>query len=175
MATDRSLDFRGANGRGDQYKVDEENQEKPVKKVKKINQKQSRTCCSCCRKKSAKEKAIKEEPVKEQVPIRVYVTPIEELWYFARVWRALLPRYCNFCDEEILSWQEEYFCNIDHILHLECARVKWIGNKVCPLCVEEPDERPRDFVPVYGKERAVLDEEVASEEVQSIPMKPNAI
>jgi hypothetical protein len=154
MATERSLEVRGNYGRGSRYEVganlDEQNdainEAVPNKKVKKGRKKKRTRGCCCC-KTSAKQKLSKEaqeEVIIEKRRKRIYKTPIEELWFFARVWRALNNKYCNFCDWEMLSWQEEYVCDAGHIVHLTCAKVKWVGNKVCPLCVKQPATMPAD-------------------------------
>jgi hypothetical protein len=182
MATERSLEVRGNYGRGSRYEVgvdvdpnDATSAAVPNKKVKKVKKRGSRGCCCC--KSSTKPKLSKEaqeEVIKEKRLKRVYKTPIEQLWFFARVWRALNNKYCSFCDWEMLSWQEEYVCDVGHIIHLTCAKVKWVGNKVCPLCVKQPATMPADWDPNYGKENAVEDEEVYSDAVPDVPMKPNA-
>lgn len=76
---------------------------------------------------------------------------------------------------EVRNHEEEFHCEIGHLLHLDCAHVKWVGNKVCPLCVEQPATIPHDIDPNRNKENVILDEEVESTERAEIPKKPNVM
>jgi len=73
-------------------------------------------------------------------------------------------------------------------LHVECAVVKGIGNKVCPLCVEEPKNLPKEETQKdakgnkRGKEKEkkkktknTHEEEISADIENELPMKPNQI
>lgn len=166
LGTDRSLDVNGHLDRVDRYRVDDryletdDNLQGGKKKKNKINFEED-------------ESEEDQQKVKKQKKKRkVYNTPIEDLWYFARVWRALQSKYCKYCENELLNHHEEFVCDLGHILHVKCAKVKWVGNKVCPICVKQPEHRPKYLDKNFNKNKAVLEEEIESSEMSEIPKKP---
>ena len=98
----------------------------------------------------------------------------DELYYFSRVWRDIGNKWWEYCDEDIYNGQEFWRCNMNHILHLDCSTVKWVGRKTCPLCVEPPKKRPKDLL-LRESKRTPIPEEVSEEIEDEGPMKPNQV
>mmetsp|Transcript_21889 Transcript_21889/g.19432 ORF Transcript_21889/g.19432 Transcript_21889/m.19432 type:complete len:126 (+) Transcript_21889:770-1147(+) len=125
MRTDRSLEGNGHLGRAERYRPD-------ARYLETEHELNSNNQNSSSKDQKSKDTddikgADKQKGKKKR---KIYKTPIEDLWYFARVYRALQPRYCHHCEKELRNHHEEFFCDAGHNLHSKCAKVKWVGNNV---------------------------------------------
>jgi hypothetical protein len=113
MNSDRDL-----NVRADKYRIDDEenkyletdaNLNTGGKKKKGKKKKSPAKKNKKAEKKDEGEEKEEKKPNPKKKQKKVYKTPIEDLWYFARVWRALQPKYCHHCHYEIQGHTEEFF------------------------------------------------------------------
>lgn len=146
LGTDRNINAGGYYDRADRYRVDTDNnyldtqadiaKKKPKKKKAKgkAKKKSPNKAASKTPKKSMdsnKEDKKTDGSDKDKKPKKKRdLRNLHDLGYFNRVWRSLQPKYCSHCDEEIRCHHEEFVCKVGHVLHLSCAKVKWVGSKV---------------------------------------------
>lgn len=147
--TDRNLNVNGLYDRANRYRERDEDDknletEAGLQENAKGSKKKKKRGKSKSKKKSPNKKAKKaqskdgpvnvkkgaDKETKAKNAMKRDLRNIHELWFFSRVRRCLQPKYCNHCDDEIKDHHEDFTCDVGHVLHLECARVKWVGNKV---------------------------------------------
>mmetsp|Transcript_25928 Transcript_25928/g.25732 ORF Transcript_25928/g.25732 Transcript_25928/m.25732 type:complete len:170 (-) Transcript_25928:178-687(-) len=116
LHTDRSMNLRESQRRSEKYRIEEDRIETEgnLNNRKSISKRESSKEEDEKDQKDKKKKSNKKDKKKR----KIFNSPIEDLWYFARVWRALMSKYCHTCDKEILSYQEDYQCDIGHTLHV---------------------------------------------------------
>ena len=134
-------------------------------------------------KKSKKEKAEgapKEDKIKEKEDDKNKIKKgdrdtkdLDSLNFFSRAWRCLKARYWVQWDRMIKVHHPEFQWNLGHILHVKWAKVKWIGNNVCPIWVREPKNKPIEVTTHTRRIETPIEEEIEESEHAEIPMKPN--
>jgi len=90
MGTDRSLEVNGHYDRAERNR----NNGRYLETENEMNPNNQESSSRELRSKDTDDEKDKKKKDKKKKR-KVYKTPIEDLWYFARVWRALQPRYCH--------------------------------------------------------------------------------